>query len=476
MIGKHTITLGAEDFIRGMSTSPDIRDGGFSDESDAVNPKVRPGLLYGPADTVDSDTDSVLNTNAEIIASCPDAQLSSPNERLCIAHDRDNGDGELIRFNGTKLVAVTGGLDTTQNYGKGFTDIIPYKGRAYFTSKEELGEWQTAGDTIDFSFFTFANSAVPHPALVFENNAYYGDGNLLLRQTSAGGTPATILTLDATQIIVALGIDHGTGKMLISTISNQNISGTIPTVNKILWYDGFSNKVSKTIIVEEMVTAFHSHQGRNIVGYGRNIGLLSGSGVKFLRKLQYVTFDSNDLPYKHNFASIEDTLYIVDQDHILAYGPVLSRGSSVFYYLYDNDITASADFRCIFNAGQGDLGLSTTANKFHTLTTDSISNTSNGIKLKSNWYQFPRPVIMRDAYIEFAGSTNTGNVSFNYEFNDGAGVRALQEEKLASFTLAFQVGLLGFLPTETNSIKFQILISSANSGLRKFIASYDFVE
>lgn len=545
MIGKRQITFDASDFIKGISTNQHVADRGYSNEEGSANPAAVPGLLYGPADTVDSDTD--LRLTDEIIASCPDHQTAGTENREVVTED-----GKYYRYNGTKISGVALRTDSNNTYQKGFTDQVVYSENTYTTSKEALTKWNgantfgktftvtiaspavftssghklsvdqpirlettgalptglstgttyyviSAGLTADtFQVSTvkggsavntsgsqsgthsfqwgFTNNTYPHPLLVFENSLYAGDKNLLLRTTDKDTPPTTILTLDSSETIYALGIDKGSGRILIATKNILDVSNTLTAIHKLYWYDGSSNGVDKVVEVEDMITSFQSVGNEVIVGYGLNIGVLRGSGIDFLRKLRNVTADSEKLPYKHNFAIIGETLFIVDGDQILAYGPIQDGGPKIWYYLYLNDITVDQTFKAIFPAGENKLGLSSPIKKFHTLDVMSKATTSNGLDIKTNWYQFSRPVIFRGVWLDMAESVNLANVTLRYKYDDSTGFRGLQVEG-GSYTGAFEVpNFVGFVPNKVTSIQFSLAISSQNIGFRKLIAHYDFVE
>ena len=380
MIGNQQLIIDQSNFLKGMSSGAQISDGGYSSETEAVNPIVTPGVLYAPAIAVDSDTDARLTGN--IIATSPDMVSSSATNRLLVA---DNG--SYYSYNGTKIPAVAFATDAGATYAKGFTDIITFAGEAYVTTKEKIKRWTNPSTITDLTGGAFTNTGHPHPAIVFENNAFYGDRNLLLRQTAANGAPATILTLSVDQTIIALGIDPGTGKMLISTSNSLDVSNTLPAIHRVLWYDGFSDKTLKSAIVNDIITAFYPHEGIVYVGYGQNLGYLNGAGITFLRKLNNVTLVADDLPHKHSFSHIGNTLYVVDGNKILAYGEIVKGGGKVFYYCYKNYFgTAQTNkFKTIFYAGSNKIGISSATNKFSTLDITSTANLDS-FDFYSTWY------------------------------------------------------------------------------------------
>ena len=392
MIGKNQIVIDSTEFLKGMTTTVDTQDGGFSPETVLCNLIAEPGVINAQTDAADGDSDVVLT--GEIIASCPDPAVADTNYRIVVTDD-----AKYYAYNGTKLGAV---IDTDATagvvYSEGVTDMITFNGKVYTTNDDYVTEL-TLPATLNKTYHAFASGAVLHPAVVFENNAYYGDGNLLKRQTPTT-TPATILTLATGHYISALGIDPGTGKMLIATTEVLNWTNVLPKVNKIMWYDGYSNKVIKSIIVEDLVTAFYHVAGIVYVGYGQNLGYLTGSGITFLRKLTNVTLVKAELPYKHHFANLGRTLCVVNGREVLAFGEI-EPGRKIFHNIWYNSLDTNK-IRAIFDAGQHKLGISKDTTKFYTYDiTDLTPVVSGGVYFYSKRYEFPRPVFIRRVRVFF---------------------------------------------------------------------------
>lgn len=468
MLGSRQLVIDASDFLRGMSSGGDISDGGFSPDMEAINPIVEPGVIYAPAAAVDSDTDDRLSTTVEIIASSPDMANLAADDRLLVGANSTD-DGTFYRYDGTKIIAAAYATDTTRNYIKGYTDIITYRGEAYITNQSTIARWEN-DNTITQAFFTFGTGNVPHPAIVFENNAYYGDNNLLLRQTTTGGTPAAILTLAVGEIIIALGVDPGSGKMLISTTSSLNVSNSQTSINKLHWYDGYSNKTLKTIYVEDMILGFHSVEGITYCGYGPNLGYVTGSGIKFLRKLLNVTLNNEELPYKHNMSSVRSTLYVVDGNKILAYGPIKQGGPNVFYYCARNKVN-NLVFQSIFHAGDDRIGYSFVG-QFRTVDLASIA-TLDKLDFYTNWLAFPRPINLRSVYFEFLGAGATGNLVVTYEDRNGNTTSLSADPTGQTSVRTFK--FIGFVNTDAvQSLRLRLENITENDGLIRAIIYYDF--
>lgn len=488
MTGSKTLNIDASEFLKGMSSSGEISDGGFSPAgARGFNMINTPGILYAPAQAADVDTDNTLAGNGEIIATSPDHAAFSGSHRLCVAA-ASNGDGTFHRFNGTKLVLADDANtpDTTNNYEKFYTDIINFAAETYVTSKEKITRW-TSTATFDVSFYTFAAHAssalAPHPALVYLNNAFYGDVNVLLKQTAAAGTPTAVLTLSVDNVITALGIDPGTGRMLIATTSSLNVNDTIPAIHRLYWYDGSKATPDRVLIVDDMITGFYAHGGNVYVAYGgMYLGYLTGSGITFLRKLKNSSFNNLIFPTKHSFAHIGQTLMVVDGSEILFFGEV-TRGSKIFYYGYKNFITggavSSTAFKAICplaNSGTAQsIGISVATENFFSLDITSVASTDSFI-LETNFYQFPRPVYLRRVELHFVSAMSTGNIVLTYKDERRNGLTLTSEWGSGSFRVHSYVGFGGDDSSDSNKVtdvQFTLTLASTNPGLKRMIVYWD---
>jgi len=469
MISKRTIEIDAKDFVRGMSTSKHTTDGGFAPETYGVNLLAVPGVLHAPASAVDADPDNRITNDKGIIASSNDDDVFAGYEKKMVTND-----GKYYRYNGTKIPEAALRTDATNTYTQGFTDMISFAGEQYITTKEKLVRWDETGAVFNASFASFTSTTYPHPAIVYENNAFYADKNVLLRQTAAGGAPSAILTLSLDQVIVALGIDPGTGYMLISTTNSLNISNTFPAVHKVLLYDGFSNKPIKATIVDDMILSFTSFLGSIIVGYGRSLGYLTGSGVSFLRKLANATFDNAQLPYKQKLTVIGKALFCMDGNKILCFAEVLP-GRRVFFYLARYLVANEGNISALFNAGQDKLGIGFDNDTFYTLDIASVASFSGGdfYTLK---YNFPRPVIIRNAWIEWANSVADAATPATLYLIDET------QTQTQFLTIKNETGAAAYF-TETKNVdkkvrtaQFNFTPTNANYGVRRIVINYDVAE
>ena len=489
MIGSQQLIIDWKNFVSGMSTNDDTQDAGFSPkvtvsgkENGQVNLIAKPGILYAPGTATDADPTTAILT-AEIIASVQDHNTTDIDSGLFVADD-----GTFYKYNGTRTQYPdeANAEDSANTFQEGFTDAMNFAGATFFTSKEKITKWSgTSTFDHDYTTSAFANTTYPHPCIVFENNGFYGDKNVLLRQTTVTDTPTAILTLSTDSVIIALGVDPGTGKMLISTTTNLNVSNTLPSLNKILWYDGFSNKVLKVVIVEDMVLSFNSVGGIVIVTYGLNIGYLNGSGIQFLRRLNNAGFVQDELPYKHHTAVIGNTFYVVDKNQILAFGEVLA-GKKVWYHAWESTSGAgtSPDIRAIFHVGSNKLAVSFETNKFFVFT---VTATTAGGRLRfaTNKYNFERPVYIRSAVIEYIDAVANANDTRNlYYSSDGfaseiemaiEGNTTLTLKNETGATTLLQENIIG-VASKTRIAQFRYFAGTTNYGVKRIIIYYDYAE
>jgi len=57
MKGSQSLIIDIQEILKGMSSSDDISDGGFSPLTEGLNLVGNPGAIYAPAALVDADSD-----------------------------------------------------------------------------------------------------------------------------------------------------------------------------------------------------------------------------------------------------------------------------------------------------------------------------------------------------------------------------------------------------------------------------------
>jgi hypothetical protein len=469
MIGSKYIEINWKNWVQGMTTSNFTEDGGFSigiggANISSVNPLITAGVLNFPA----SPTDKSTSLTGQFIASCEDT--TGTYARLLVSRDESNGDGRFYTSVSDGTLTQRGSNDSASDYIQGKTDIVSFDGEAYVTNAANLVRWQLPA-TLNFTFFAFSDAAAPHPALVYENNAFYGDGNLLLRQTAAGAAPTTILTLPTNQVIVTLGIDPGSGKMLLSIVDELNLSGTLNAQARVGYYDGFSNKLIKVVLADEMITCFYNVGGTLFIGYGQKFGYWTGTGIQFLRKLN-IALTNEELLYKHHITNIGQIVYLLEKNKILAFGEIVQGKGRSWWYLRQNAPAGSpVNMTFLTYMSSNILVYSYATSQFFTIdTSSSASHDANGI-LFTRKYDFPRNITFNNLVIDFE-SALTANVTAGtvYLFPDDGST------PLIATVVTTQSGILTFqCPWPTQQLRsFQIrYISSTNLGIERMTIFYN---
>jgi len=405
MIGKNVIEIGEKEFLDGMTTSPDTSDGGFSPETYAVNVVAdvnSTGVLYATA-----NASSITSTNGRAIASCADPDSGLGVSRYVLT---DTGRFYGLDTNYASTLRQTG----SKVYTKVTSDIVVYFNKLYATSTLNITEASGAIlGTIDENWWVTtkgktALTANPHPMVVFENNLWIGDGKLLHKWDAINNVATSaFLTLPDGQIIIALVVDPSSGKMLISVSEGINSNASLPRLAKVLTYDGFSAKVSRSVIVDDIVTAMYPLGGTVFMMFGNRLGYWNGSGITFLRRIAGATLDTTFLVYKHMITSIGSTLYVADGNRVTAFGD-LYPGQKKFYPRAYFGGLLNARLDCLFNLGSDFLGtafeLTATAGTFDLWKINIAAKTTGTLFFLSKKYKFPRPVYVREVRIEYADS------------------------------------------------------------------------
>lgn len=461
-LGKKIAEFTDKQMVLGMSSSDDISDGGFSPSTDAVNLIAEPGVMYAPA----SPTDKSTNLIGNIIASVPDPQFSGA-QRIFID---DTGHYYTSNSIGDMTLAQTDGSGNT--YAAAFTHAAAFGGAIFATSKQNVIKYSTSGPVFTTNYATFTSSNTMHPTIVYNDFIYYGDKNLLLRQSSDTSAPVTILTLTPEQNIISLGIDPGSGMMLISTTTQLNSSDSVPTVNKVHYYNGSAPQPTKTIVVDDMVTAFYTVGGNIYVTYSNCLGYWSGAGIQFLRKLKiaYANFGPTTLPYRQHLTNIESTLYVIDGTQILAHGPVRQNGNKVFYYAYSNNVNSnSLSHIAYFGSGLMAIGFAT--NKFYTWSSITAGSSQD---LISNSLEFDDEVWIRRARIIWRNKINNNINPGSIRFLDQDGI-ILTVGNGGSFLLTNTSGgssaykdILD-INIKVKQIQFEMILNTGTPGIRRVL-------
>lgn len=401
MIGKYTREIGPDEFLAGMAESDYATNGAIGTSSYSLNPFHTPGRIKATY-----WDDASTNVAGDFIASCEDASATLSNNRYFVDSSRN-----YYSWNGTAITKQKTASAGTYTFG--ITDMTPYNGKFYTTTTSDITEWNGT-TTLDENYWTTTKSQAalksgsgqPHPLLVYEGLMWIGDGNLLHYINSSGTVTNSKVTLAPNEAITALGIDPGTGMMLIATSTSIDLSTSISAVNAIYLYDGVTAKPRRKVLVDNHVLSFKNVGGSVYVGYGQNIGIWTGAGIQFLRKLKNASLSSVDLPYKHKLANINQILFFVDGKNVIAYGEV-TPGRKVFYPVWQEYVTATK-INIIANIGANKIGTNFATNKFKWF--DITSSSGAAATYYTPFINFPRPAFIRRVRIITSGITTTAGI------------------------------------------------------------------
>lgn len=475
MIGRQQIEINATDLVRGMSTSDDTNDGGFSPSTSQVNLIANPGVLNSPALAVDKST----NLTGNIILSADDPNYLG-NDKMFL-----DDEGAFYTWNGTTLTKKV--TDSTSAYLDATSAFVPYKGYWYITQQngndDDITRWDGNATLVNNWWSALAGdpttlqSSSQRPMIVYEDNLWVGNRNILGKFD--GTTGVHKLTLDSFQSIVALGIDPSSGYLLIAThqTGGANGSGTKNGVAKILLYDGFSNKPLRSVIVDGMVTSFYTLGGQVYVFYGNKMGYWNGAGITFLRKTG-VTFQGGSLITPPHITSIDNTLYYADGLKIIAYGEVMP-GRKVFYPVWKQEITSNQQITCISAISEKDIGISwddgSGGGKFYVFDVTSVS--TEGTKdFQANRVNFPRPVFIRHAYIEWYNSIANNITPGTLRVLDETGSETLFSSLQNLSGSAVYTFETKSMDKKVRSAKIRYVGDTVVAGIRRIIIYYDVSE
>ena len=341
------ITIGVNDFIRGVSTSDDLPDGGYSPDDKGQNLLSNPGTLNQGTQI------SQLDTN--IVGEIFGAEDGESSNLLYFIGNASNEDGKFYMWDAIGNQPTLKQSDTTgANYNSFYSDTCWYENRFYVTSHNEIAHLNADGTTLTTGFWqtnagtallSSATNPIRHPLLVFDDKMFIGNGTQIDYWDGTNAVEDVVTIPDNEKIrIMDLRQDPATGDMLIAVMANTNQTGGKHR-GKIYVWDGFSPVPNREIIVNGFITAFHSFGGVMYVFYDNYIGYWNGNGIIPIRRLDLTrttiptTFDADaggDDPDNYIWtAKVSDdgeTMLIGDGENILAYGRVLAGGKKIWYY------------------------------------------------------------------------------------------------------------------------------------------------
>ena len=397
--GSQSLSIGWEDFIKGVSTSNTLPDAGFSPSSYNVNLIANRGRIT-PTALLNIDG-GIQASNNNIIATCPYVDGSTGFSTKVAGIDASGA--YLKRSTSAGSIWILAATDTGKTYTSGISDIISFldsggtnccfgaqnQNNADIT-KIFMDSGTFSSNWFHTNFGIYLQNDYPHPMVIFNKNLYIADGIYLHKYDGGTGYTKYQLTIENYNVITALAIDPNTGKMMVAYTSV-----TTPTywggtnISKIGLYDGTNpTQFVKLVQVDDVVRAMFNNGGNIYIGYGYNFGMWNGSGITYLREL------STPL-YKNGITSIGNDIYFIDGNDIYVYTEIQVGGKKVFNKVigtsYPMQFVTNIDGKSLLNFGNKN---GSTYNVY-TVNMLSAGDYTQTALFQSNHYSFPRPIYVR---------------------------------------------------------------------------------
>lgn len=314
------LTIDARDWFRGISTSDELADGGFSPLSKGINLFAMAGLLLpGPA-PLDVGTSS-LTTKGVFAWSTHHTNVSPGIGRALGANSSDDGKFFTMDDAGTPTLAAS---DTSRDYKVNESDMIRYgaSNEQFTTSTTDVAKSNFDFSSNDFNWWrttlglTTLVSGVPHHFCQYGTILYFSDGRYI---HSWDGTTGTYNALDLPVGYVITDIRVYQNLIFIAAAKFDPLGGGESTDCRIFTWDGFSDSFLDELPVQEKIDSLIVFGGTLFVTTASYVAYFTGSTISPLYPLT-----SN--VYKYQFAITKDRLYLLQGADVLCYGnPILSR-------------------------------------------------------------------------------------------------------------------------------------------------------
>lgn len=457
------LTIDAKDWFRGMSTSDELADGGFSPLSKGINLYASPGLLLpgkAPSNgTGDMQSGGVFAWSTISTSIAPGAGRALGN----------NGSSHGKFYFISSLGAATLGVsDTARVYTANVSDLIRYgnTNQQYSTSNQNVGLSNFDWSVNDFTWWTVTqgktamSGGVPHHFVQYGNTLYWTDGNLL---HSWDGTTATYNCLDLPAGYVMTDITVYNNLIFISAAQFDPIGGGDSINNRLFTWDGFSDSFIDEYPLQERIDALIPFGGSLLVTTRRYVGYFTGSTLSPLYALTTPV-------YKYQVAITYDRLYLLQGMDLLCYGnPVISK-PKFFSYPLRNTVTMtginSFVSGVIMYAGDTMSGSFSNVNG-----SDQTSSVFYGNKIP-----FGRLVNIRMIAVESEALASGSSITIDY-LDDRAAGKTLDAYSFTNFgaTTKRDYDIFKKLPTFTYQQKVTFS-ATPNKGIRRIHVFYEATE
>lgn len=411
MLGKSQLTISGTQFAAGLCTSDFLGDGGMGLLSNNLNPVYQPGVVYSLGQL------SANGLSAHLVASCEEFQATPSENRWAV-----DTSSNFYYISPSEIIST--GISGIKGYLAGISDMAVFDDvigshapGIYITSATDITRLSgTIGGGLSVgaeAFWTSTKSktalttGIPHPLLVYQNQLWIGNGNHLPNMNTSGtANNDASWVLDINEEITALGIDPGTGLMMLGvrTVASSGTSASFPAKYFIYLYDGYSAQSRRKIPVQGAVFSFTTVGGQIMVGIDNSIGLWNGNGVSFVRRLS----STGSTPYKQRCAAVNNHFFVADGLQVLGYGDI-QNGKKAWYPFYKNNASGSA-LDIVFQQSVGTIGTTYDGSTIKFLQLFDTGNGAGSGMFYTNNINFERPVSIKGIRVFTTGITTTAGI------------------------------------------------------------------
>jgi hypothetical protein len=317
--GLRSLVINAAELFRGMSTTDELNDGGFSPKSKGINLFASPGLILpGPAP---ADQTSAVSTKGIFAWSTHHTNVNPGIGRAISADNSFVGKFLQLSDAGAATLAAS---DNTKAYKPMVTDMIRYdsSNHQYVSSNTDIAQCTFDFGTVIPNWWTSTLSLtalggdVPHLFIDFNAVMFVTDGRYLHSWNGSAGTYAA-LSLPVNYVIT--GVEVHNNLIYMAAAKYDPLGGGESIECSLFTWDGFSASYLEQIPVQERIDCLKVFGGTLFCTTRSYIGYFTGSTIAPLYPLAYSA-------YKYQVAITEDRMYILQGQDVLCYGnPVVSK-------------------------------------------------------------------------------------------------------------------------------------------------------
>lgn len=366
--GSRRFTLDARTFLRGVSTSDETQDGGFSPSSKGVQIFVTAGLVHSGA-TFANEWSAAIQSNG-YFAFTNWHTTASPGLGRALSSNA-SFDGYFCQLNDTSGQPTVSATDTGRDYKPGISDMLKYQSSIFTTSTTNVALSTFDFGTNDFTWWTvtrghaaLSSNVLWHGIVEYGGIMYIADGRYL---HSWDGTTSTTQVLDLPDgMTITSMVVHNNLLTISAEFYFDNLVGNYYRGSKIFTWDGFSPSWLSESDVNERIDTLLSDGGVLFATTPRFFGYFNGVSLVPLRKLTTQV-------RKYQITSARDRIYIAQGSDVLCYGnPILGR-PRVFSY----PLKFTATISSIYAYRDGYLTGSSSTSAIHCTNIDGTGGSSS---------------------------------------------------------------------------------------------------